>query len=200
MKNCARSLIALFALGAIAYAADPVTIAELKQAFQHPPDEARMMVRWWWFGPSVKKEELEREMRSMKAGGIGGFEVQATYPLEVEGNYPYLSPEYLEALRFTGEKAKELGLRMDLTLGSGWPYGGPHIFVGRRVRKVARCRDSGNLEEGEKLVAQIPRDGKTLYFIAGHTRQKVKRPAVGRGRVRAGSLYRCRRSRSISRR
>jgi len=178
MKNCVKLLIGLFALGAVAYAAGPTTVAELKQAFQHPPDDARMMVRWWWFGPSVKKEELEREMRAMKAGGIGGFEVQATYPLEVDGNYPYLSPEFLEALRFTGEKARELGLRMDLTLGSGWPYGGPHISLEDASGKL-RMSDSGNLEEGEKLVAQIPRDGKTLYFIAGHTRQKVKRPAVG---------------------
>ena len=119
-------------------AADPATVAELKQAFQHPPDDARIMVRWWWFGPSVTKAELEREMRAMKAGGIGGFEVQPTYPLEVEGNYPYLSPEFLEALRFTGEKARELGLRMDLTLGSGWPYGGPHIPLEQASGQSAR--------------------------------------------------------------
>ena len=28
-------------------------------------------------------------------------------------------------LGVTAAKAKELGMRMDLTLGSGWPYGGP---------------------------------------------------------------------------
>ena len=43
-----------------------------------------MMVRWWWFGPSVTKPELEREMRAMKEGGIGGFEVQPTYPLAAD--------------------------------------------------------------------------------------------------------------------
>jgi len=39
------------------------------------------MMRWWWFGPAVTKPELEREMRLMKEGGIGGFEVQPVYPL-----------------------------------------------------------------------------------------------------------------------
>ena len=34
------------------------------------------MMRWWWFGPAVTEPELEREMRLMKEGGIGGFEVQ----------------------------------------------------------------------------------------------------------------------------
>src|SRR5947207_15693322 len=59
-------------------------ITDLQRGFEHPPDDAKIMMRWWWFGPSVTKTELEREMRLMKAGGIGGFEVQATYPRSEE--------------------------------------------------------------------------------------------------------------------
>ena len=91
------------------------------------------MVRWWWFGPAVTAEGIERELHAMKAGGIGGVEVQPTYPLVVDGgsggeavkNLKFMSPEFLSMLGVTAEKAKELGMRMDLTLGSGWPYGGP---------------------------------------------------------------------------
>ena len=57
------------------------TINELQRGFERPPDEAKIMMRWWWFGPAVTKAELEREMRLMKEGGIGGFEVQPVYPL-----------------------------------------------------------------------------------------------------------------------
>src|ERR1051326_8825066 len=120
------------------------------------------MMRWWWFGPSVTKPELEREMLAMKAAGIGGFEVQPVYPLEVEGNFRYLSPEFLDALKFTGEKARELGLRMDLTLGSGWPFGGPHIPVTEAAGRLRCARvpvPAGasrvplpGLEAGEKLI------------------------------------------------
>jgi alpha-L-rhamnosidase len=119
----------LFAAGPL-FAAD---INQLQSSFNQPPDDARIMVRWWWFGPAVTKPELEREMTVMKQGGIGGFDVEPTYPLALDGELPGLknlklmSPEHLEALRFTAEKAKELGLRMDLTLGSGWPYGGPQF-------------------------------------------------------------------------
>jgi hypothetical protein len=171
-------------------AAAPANIADLRKDFQHPPDDTRMMVRWWWFGPSVTKPELEREMRLMKEGGIGGFEVQATYPLELDNpatgfhNYPYLSDEFLDALRFAGAKAKELGLRYDLTLGSGWPYGGPHIpldLAAPRLR-VQRVAGGGTaaapaLAEGEKMIAAFPEQG--LFFIASHTRMMVKRAAVG---------------------
>src|SRR5215831_12211289 len=111
-----RGSASLVLATSLALAAQPANLNELRRGFETPPDEARIMVRWWWFGPSVTKAELEREMRAMKEGGIGGFEVQATYPLEPESNYPYLSPQYLDALAFAGEKAKELGLRMDLTL------------------------------------------------------------------------------------
>ncbi len=154
------------------------------------------MMRWWWFGPSVVKPELEREMRAMKEGGIGGFEVQPVYPLEVEGNYPYLSPQFLDALKFTGEKARELGLRMDLTLCSGWPYGGPHISVEQasarlRVQRVTSDAPPPAIGEGEMLIAvfvdnerlpdgaRVPAGKTAQYFIASRTKQMVKRPAVG---------------------
>src|ERR1700730_9278854 len=81
--------------------AAPSDISQLKGAFQNPPDDARIMMRWWWFGAAVTKPELEREMRLMKAGGIGGFEVQAVYPLALDDpehgfrNTPYLSDEFL---------------------------------------------------------------------------------------------------------
>jgi len=173
-------LLALTACCLLA-APPPSAIADLKQSFAHSPADARIMVRWWWFGPAVTKPELEREMRAMKDGGIGGFEVQTTYPLEVDGNFRFLSDEFLDDLRFTGEKARELGLRMDLTLCSGWPYGGPHIPIDQasgRLR-VVRAADAPKLEEGEKLIAQFPHGASTLFFISSHTRQTVKRPAVG---------------------
>ncbi len=153
----------------VLFCATPSDIAQLKSAFDHPPDDARIMMRWWWFGPAVTKPELEREMRLMKEGGIGGFEVQAVYPLALDDpgrgfrNTPYLSDEFLDALKFTGEKARALGLRMDLTLGSGWPFGGPHIPVTQaagklRVERVSVPADTVSIPipyiaEGEKFIA-----------------------------------------------
>src|SRR3984957_15312812 len=116
------ALSVLLAVASVAVPpAVPASLTDLRRDFQHPPDDARIMMRWWWFGPAVTKPELEREMRLMKEGGIGGFEVQPVYPLELDDpatgfrNLPYLSDDFLDALRFTGAKARELGLRYDLT-------------------------------------------------------------------------------------
>ena len=190
-----RSLVLMLAAAAIG-GAQPGTLEELKRDFAQPPDDARILMRWWWFGPAVSEPELEREMRAMKAAGIGGFEVQPVYPLALDDpgrglrNLPYLSPEFLEALRFTGAKAKELGLRMDLTLNSGWPFGGPHISVAQSAGRLRVVRTTPpvpgtsvaepRLAEGETLLGRYPvKDGSVLFFIAGHTGQKVKRAAVG---------------------
>src|SRR5713101_5017353 len=127
-------------------------IDELQSSFQHPPDDCKIMMRWWWFGPAVTKPELEREMRLMKQGGIGGFEVQPVYPLLPDDptrgikNLPYLSDEFIDALRFVSVKSRELGMRMDLTLGSGWPFGGPSVPISEAagMLRTERIKLAGN--------------------------------------------------------
>ena len=168
-------------------AAQPSPISDLQHSFEQPPDDARIMMRWWWFGPAVAKPELERELRAMKEGGIGGVEVQPVYPLALDDpehgfrNVPYLSDEFLDLLHFAAQKARELGLRVDITLGSGWPYGGPHIPIteaaGRlRVDRIpvppnARSVALPSLEHGETLIAAFLAAGDARAFSAAELRR-----------------------------
>jgi hypothetical protein len=123
-------------------AAPSTTFADVAQHLQAPPPDARPMMRWWWFGPAVQKPELEREVLAMKAGGIGGFEIQPVYPMELDDaargihNVPYLSPEFLDAVSFANRTGRANGMRVDMTLASGWPYGGPHVTVGEAASRL----------------------------------------------------------------
>ena len=190
----------------------PASLPELRAAFERPPDDSRIMMRWWWFGAAVEKPELERELRAMKQGGIGGVEIHPVYPLTLDDpahnllNLPYLSPGFLEAVRFANATARSLGLRVDLTLTSGWPYGGPHTTVSEasarlRIERVPVTAGTTSLTSpaigaGEKFVAAflgsrrleesggavaLPKDasGTVTFFIASLTKQAVKRPAAG---------------------
>lgn len=158
--------------------------ADLHDEFLRPPDNCRIMMRWWWFGPAVTHPELARELKVMKDAGIGGVEIQPVYPLELDDpktgfhNTPYLSKEFLEDVHFASETARELGLRVDITLGSGWPYGGPHIAVTQAAGhlRIEHSDVKPAMENGEKLIAEFP--DKQLYFIASRTGQQVKRPGV----------------------
>jgi len=154
------------------------------------------MMRWWWFGPAVTPDELEREMRLMKESGIGGFEIQPVYPLELDDpkggfrNLPFLSKEFLEALRFTSAKARELGLRVDLTLGSGWPYGGPNIPISQAAGRLrcdrtpvppgARELPVPRIGEGERLIAAFLVQGEARSFSVETAREL---PVTAQGKV-----------------
>jgi hypothetical protein len=90
-------------------------LQRLEKSFQSPPDDARVMMRWWWFGPAVTRSELAHELEQMKAGGFGGFEIQPVYPLELDDpktgfrNLPYLSSEFLDDVSFVNDEAHKLG-------------------------------------------------------------------------------------------
>jgi len=143
--------------------------SELHEVFAHPPEDSKIMMRWWWFGPSATKPELRRELEQMKAAGIGGVEIATLYPLALDDpgtefrNYDFVSEEHLENLRFAAEQARRLGLRVDITLGSGWPFGGPQIPVTQaagelrvEVQRLPSGRESialPALENGEKMLA-----------------------------------------------
>jgi lysophospholipase L1-like esterase len=156
----------------------PITIATLYSQFQAPPDDARPMMRWWWFGPAVTKPELQKELETMHSVGIGGVEIQPVYPLMLDDeskgikNLAYLSPEFLDDVRFANVTARSLGMRVDITLGSGWPYGGPKTtldLAAGRLRVVAvpvtgATLAAPTLAEGEKLIAAFVVTGTEKSF------------------------------------
>jgi hypothetical protein len=163
------------------------SLVALRHGFESPPSDARPMMRWWWFGPAVEPDELARELQTMKAGGIGGVEIQPVYPLALDDpqtgfrNMKFLSPEFLKMVGFAAETGRSLGMRVSITLGSGWPYGGAWVPVTEaagRLRVVAVPVSSGedsvaapSLENGEELLAAFVAAGTTEHYDARHAQQ-----------------------------
>ncbi len=101
----------------------------LYQIFQNPADTYKPFVRWWWNGDKIKKEELARELRLLKAAGIGGVEIN---PIAFPDNntddmgipsVEWLSDEWIDLLQFTFREAKSLNITCDLIAGTGFPFG-----------------------------------------------------------------------------
>jgi hypothetical protein len=180
------------------------------------------MVRWWWFGAAVEKPEILRELQQMKADGIGGAELAFVYPEVLDDpaknlkNLPFLSPAMLEAVHYAQTEGRQLGLRIDVTLCSGWPYGGPNTTLAEAAGhlRTAEVSIPANvtsvtapaLADGETFISAsivngepkqwdaatvqpipitgssitaVPAPRTALFFIASHTKQQVKRAAVG---------------------
>jgi hypothetical protein len=205
------------------------SIEALRRNFQNPPNDTRPMVRWWWFGTAVVKPEILRELQQMKADGIQGAELAFEYPEVLDDpsknlkNLPFLSPGMLDDVAYAQSEGRKLGLRIDLTLGSGWPYGGPSITLEEASTRIRLAEvpvparvtsvSEPSLQEGESLISAdianlaastspaadfdaatakaLKITGNTasvdasekpriaLFFILSHTRQQVKRAAVG---------------------
>ncbi len=142
------------------------------------------MMRWWWFGPAVERTELARELRTMKAGGIGGAEIQPVYALELDDpakglrNLPYLSKDFLDMVSFAAQTAHDLGTRLNLTLGSGWPYGGSYVPVTDAAGRLRIVVDPvpadttslpiPSIGNGEKLLATFLASGTPGQYDAEH--------------------------------
>lgn len=85
--------------------------------------------RWWWMGSAVDTLNLKQNLIDLHNVGIGGVEIAPIYG--VRGEEPnfidYLSPKWMDMLDYTIRTADSLGMQVDLTLGTGWPYGGPQV-------------------------------------------------------------------------
>jgi alpha-L-rhamnosidase len=195
---CGALFLLSFFSSSLSFAQVPADLAKLTESFAHPPDDCRIMMRWWWFGPGVTKPEIQRELEQMKAAGIGGVEIATLYPLALDDvqtgfrNLPYLSDEYIDALRFAAAETRTLGMRIDITLGSGWPFGGPHIPITQaaglmRVETVvipsgARSIAIPNISTGEQLIAAflVSGSGDGITFKDA---KLLERPTINEGHL-----------------
>jgi hypothetical protein len=119
-------------------------------------------------GSAVDKENLQWNLSEYARVGIGAVEITPLYG--VRGNeqhdIPFLSPEWMQALKTVEDIARPLGIEVDMNCGTGWPFGGPHIS-----RDQAACK---------AIFKDTMVNGTQTYDVEiGRTGQKVKRAAPG---------------------
>jgi glycosyl hydrolase family 106( putative alpha-L-rhamnosidase) len=121
-------------------------------------EECRPWSYWWWQGSAVDEDNMRRELRRYRDAGWGGLHIVPIYGAQgQEDRYiEYLSPRWLEMLDFTVKEARRLGLGVDMTMGTGWCFGGPHIADRDADAKVV-C-DRSELKRGQKPRAKIARE------------------------------------------
>ncbi|MGE4286110.1 MAG: glycosyl hydrolase [Phycisphaerae bacterium] len=117
-------------------------------------------VIWWWPGSAVNEAGLDFQLSHLKDAGFGTANIVPIYGAKgSEDKYlDFLSPEWINALRYTLSKADELGLQIHMSTCTGWCFGGPDL--------PADCRDT---------VATGFSDGKVKLGRG----MNVKRPAPG---------------------
>jgi len=95
----------------------------------HYPD-SRPLTRWWWFADTVQDADIRAQLRWLQANGFGGVELAFVYPYGGRADAPrrdYLGPEWAASVAYAQHCADSLGLHMDLTFGTLWPFGGSFV-------------------------------------------------------------------------
>ena len=173
------------------------------QLLPTPTQEAKPGVRWWWMGSAVDQENLKWNLGEYAKAGIGAVEITPLYG--VQGNdknaIPYLSPKWMDMLKFVEKENKQVGIETDMATGTGWPFGGPWVPISEAACKAVfvdtivdvkqkLMEIEFNVPQKERAFAKLkvikafPVEGekykkRVIALYESRTRQKVKRAAPG---------------------
>ena len=117
-----RTLVAVCLLGMSAFSANA-------QQWPKANREAKPYTRWWWHGSAVDSAGIDYNLAEYAKAGIGGVEITPIYGVQhgEDKEISYLSPAWMRVLRQVEDKAKQLGMGVDMATGTGWPFGGPLV-------------------------------------------------------------------------
>jgi len=170
MENI-RSL--LFILIVVVYL---VTIPNVGTAQKNPDNVTKPWTYWWWMGSSVTRQGITQNLEDMHIAGIGGVHIIPIYGEkgDEENFVRYLSPEWMELLKYTVGEAKRLGMGVDMTTGTGWPFGGPDVTVDDAakvfyvkslpVNDITNIRDYRKPKSSSNLIALTAYDENGKYY------------------------------------
>ena len=130
-------------------------------------NEAKPGIRWWWPGSAVDKRNLSWNLEQFAKHGVGAIEITPIYGVKNNeaNNIEYLSDKWLEMLRFTEDEGKRLGIEVDMTTGTGWPFGGPWVPLEESCSRMVIENDTINKKEYRKLLKTpgVDKDDKTRF-------------------------------------
>jgi hypothetical protein len=104
---------------------------------QASPNTAKPWTYWWWMGSTVTEKDITWQLENFAKAGLGGVHIIPIYGVKgfEKQAISYLSPRWMEVLGHTVREGKRLGLGVDMTTGTGWPFGGPNVSTEFAAKK-----------------------------------------------------------------
>lgn len=84
---------------------------------------------WWWPGSAVTEKGITHNLENFAKAGFGGLHIIPIYGAKgYESSFlSFLGPDWNRHFAFVLKEAERLHLGIDMTLGTGWPLGGPQV-------------------------------------------------------------------------
>ncbi|MGC4016738.1 MAG: glycosyl hydrolase [Luteolibacter sp.] len=91
--------------------------------------QTKAWTRWWWHGNEVTVEDLTAQMEKYAAAGLGGLEITPIYERASAADQfiNYLAPQWVDRFVHVLHEAERLGMEIDMSTGTGWPFGGQWV-------------------------------------------------------------------------
>ena len=122
-----------------------------KEEFQNPGSEYRATPFWAW-NCKMNKKEIDHTLKALKAMGMGGGHIHCRTGMD----NPYMGEEFLELVKYTNEKSKEMDMLTWLYDEDRWPSGAGGGYVTKdhqnRVRFLLftpECQDGKDIRQSE---------------------------------------------------
>ncbi|HWC58814.1 MAG TPA: glycosyl hydrolase [Verrucomicrobiae bacterium] len=140
-----------------------VSAAETSPLWPEITPQTRPWAWWWWHGSAVDTTNLSHELQRFHDAGLGGVQITSIYGVKgaEDREIKYLTPTWLDMMGYTVDEARRLHMGVDMTLGSGWCFGGPTVSdQDANANVVFRTY---RLSAGEKLTEKF--DPKNLQAL-----------------------------------
>ncbi|MCF6332786.1 MAG: hypothetical protein L3J11_05830, partial [Draconibacterium sp.] len=104
-------------------------------------------------GNAIDSVNILYNLGMMHNVGIGGVHIVPIYGVKGEEDkfLEYLSPEWANMIKYTSQKAGELGMEVDMTLGTGWCYGGSWVddrygIMSAEIETIENCKSNKTID------------------------------------------------------
>jgi hypothetical protein len=129
--------------------------SQLQAQWPAVTQQTKPWTRWWWMGSAVDEKNISSLLSTYEKAGFGGVEVVPIYgAIGYEDKYiPYLSPQWMKMLDYTVKQSSALNMGVYISVGTGWPIGGPQVSAQDAATRLV-VQDY-SLKAGETLKDKI---------------------------------------------
>jgi len=154
-------------------------------------DTQKPWVYWWWPGSAVNNEGITWHLENYAKAGIGGVHIIPIYGVKgVEPQFTqFLSEDWVQHVNYTIAEAKRLNMAVDITPGTGWPFGGNKVSIDDAPMALYTATDTinANARIEKTIILEKNLNSKVLVnVIAYNAIQTINlKDSVGKGVLKA---------------
>ncbi|MCE7068198.1 glycosyl hydrolase [Dyadobacter sp. CY326] len=125
---------------------------------------------WWWMGSAVNKADIFAQLKYFQEAGVGGVHIIPIYGVKGYESQavPFLTPQWMDLMQYTVREGRRLGLGVDMTTGTGWPFGGPNVTPDLGAKTMTVKNNQIDVQPTKQKVKRAAPGGEGLVLDPFH--------------------------------